>query len=129
MAVISLVLHRLHHGSAACYDVRLPHMLCVYLRLQIWARVEQLGVEDSRPTRMQFTIDEAGQCAMPLGAIHDNERFNQLFAQGRLGDAAWQPVLLQRVRKGLQLTLPPALAAAAFDGQLIDLQVAGACWL
>ena len=47
-------------------------LIRVHLRLQIWARVKQLGME---PTRVRVTSDEAGQYAMPFGAINDNERF------------------------------------------------------
>lgn len=81
------------------------------------------------PTRVRLTSDEAGQYAMPFGAINDNDNecFKQMFTRGRLGDAEWQPVLLQRVHG--QLRLPAPLLATAPDGQLIDLQVAGTCWL
>ena len=70
-------------------------------------------------------MDEDGQYVIPFGAIDDDTILNQLYAQGRQGDADWQPVLLQRVRGQLQLQLPPALLAAAFGGMLIDLQIGG----
>ena len=95
---------------------------------QVQADIEALGLKDSRPRRFCLSIDGAGQCTVPCGAVLDDLRFTQLFAQGRINHAAdWQPVLLQRINGQLQLQIPAALLAAASDGAPLDLQIGGAC--
>jgi hypothetical protein len=92
------------------------------------ACIKSLAVKDSRPPKRVFlSINEAGQCTAPFGAIQDDLRFTQLYTQGRVSAAAdWQPVLLQRLNTGhLQLQLPPALLAAALVGTPLDLQIGG----